>query len=200
VQHGHLTLDCEAKTLAELLRDAGYQTVGLCANPHLSEARQFTRGFEEYFEMWRTKGIVHRLTDKLRWAKQRLKQRADCIFPAHRTLARLTDALQWHCDHGTRAGMINRQLRSWFRSQRDEERPCFVFINYTEAHLPYTMVPPFYRLSLGTPSDIRRAMDLNQDPRLHLATGAGMKDGDFDLLCRTSGRQGRERGDACRRS
>ena len=38
------------RMLAEILRDAGYQTLGFCTNPNLSKTANFDQGFSEYFQ------------------------------------------------------------------------------------------------------------------------------------------------------
>ncbi|MGD9494946.1 MAG: sulfatase-like hydrolase/transferase [Armatimonadota bacterium] len=182
VQHGHLTLDCEARTLAEVLSDAGYHTIGICANPHVSASRLFDRGFAEYHEMWRGKGPAHRVVDKARHVAQRAKLSLDSRLEATSLPVRLSDRRAWHCDHGTRARLINRRLARSL--QQAPDTPRFVFLNYLEAHLPYAMVPPFYRISMPDAHLVRRALRLNQDPRLHTATGAGMGPEEFELLGR----------------
>ncbi|MHC4265650.1 MAG: sulfatase-like hydrolase/transferase [Planctomycetota bacterium] len=43
------------KTLAEVLSRARYHTAGFSCNPWISEERGFTKGFDEFHEMWRPK-------------------------------------------------------------------------------------------------------------------------------------------------
>jgi arylsulfatase A-like enzyme len=48
------TLPSELYTLAEILRDSGYDTVGIVGNPVLSHERQFDQGFATWIETWHT--------------------------------------------------------------------------------------------------------------------------------------------------
>jgi arylsulfatase A-like enzyme len=50
---GSLRLPDEAVTLAELLREAGYRTVGYTANPWIGSSYNFQQGFDSYTEIWR---------------------------------------------------------------------------------------------------------------------------------------------------
>jgi arylsulfatase A-like enzyme len=49
----HLELAEEHVTLAELLRQAGYQTGGICCNPWIGPRNGFVQGFDTYDEVWR---------------------------------------------------------------------------------------------------------------------------------------------------
>lgn len=44
------------ETLAELLSEAGYETVGMAENPMLSKRNGFDQGFDAYQELWREEG------------------------------------------------------------------------------------------------------------------------------------------------
>ncbi len=42
----------------------------------------------------------------------------------------------------TDSGIANAEVAAWLR-QRDRDRPFFLFVNYVDAHLPYTPPPPY---------------------------------------------------------
>ncbi len=50
IVHSQPVLSGALVTLAELLRDAGYRTIGVAANRHLQEGSGFEQGFDHYFE------------------------------------------------------------------------------------------------------------------------------------------------------
>ncbi len=60
VQHGatqeHLRLDRDAATLAEILRNAGYETFGASANPVVGSISGLDQGFREFRDVWRQPG------------------------------------------------------------------------------------------------------------------------------------------------
>ena len=55
VTQRRLVLRDEAVTLAEVLREHGYATTGICENPMLSALRGYDQGFDCYFEPWRSR-------------------------------------------------------------------------------------------------------------------------------------------------
>jgi len=52
------TLSEGVDTLAETLRQAGYQTVGITENATIPAAGGFSQGFDQYHETWRLEGIL----------------------------------------------------------------------------------------------------------------------------------------------
>ena len=87
---GSLRLPDGEVTLAEILRDAGYRTVGYTANPWLGSTYNFQQGFDTYGETWRevpegsddtgasiTNGKVERF---LRWRQEHPEAREQPFF------------------------------------------------------------------------------------------------------------------------
>ncbi|MBU0755527.1 MAG: sulfatase [Planctomycetes bacterium] len=60
IAHGvtqeHWMLEDDARTLAEVLGENGYRTVGIAENPMLSTAFHFNQGFEAFHEIWQEAG------------------------------------------------------------------------------------------------------------------------------------------------
>jgi len=50
---GHLRLEAEFRTMAELFRDAGYRTLGYAANPWVGRQYGLDQGFDTYEEIWK---------------------------------------------------------------------------------------------------------------------------------------------------
>lgn len=46
-------LEEDLTTLAEVLSDSGYTTIGICENPLISKSKQFDQGFSEFHEVWK---------------------------------------------------------------------------------------------------------------------------------------------------
>lgn len=109
----HPYLDEEFETLAERLKAAGYQTAGLSSNGFVCAQRGFDQGFEEFWippgEGAAEYAFVSRALD--RWGVGQTPATAD---------------------------LMHQRLGRWFREQRDPEKPFFIFLNYIEAHAPYT--------------------------------------------------------------
>jgi len=56
-------------TLAEVLKNTGFHTAGLSCNVWVSHERGFTKGFDEYYEMWRKKNysVVNKQSGQMEW-------------------------------------------------------------------------------------------------------------------------------------
>jgi len=117
--HEHLNLTDDHATLAEHLRDAGYETMGVSNNPWITERMGMTQGFESYHEPWR---------DRVSGGRFDLN-----IF----------------VDPGTHgmvdAGAADTEalIGEWLDA-RDDARPYFLFVNLIEVH-GYYDPPEAYR-------------------------------------------------------
>jgi len=56
ISHGasqeNVVLDTDLTTLAEILSENGYSTVGIIGNPNLDDSRNYGQGFQKYYELW----------------------------------------------------------------------------------------------------------------------------------------------------
>ena len=155
-QHGadndHLRLAGELVTIAELLRDAGYETYLYSANPHISAEEDFAQGFSAADHPW---------SESLRRAALEILR--EKIDPGDRTSAlaekvRLGRVGKWDIKASGR--LTERALRGWL-AQRDGEKPWFAFLNYMEAHRPY--IPPReYRERMMTPAEVERSYEIDR--------------------------------------
>lgn len=145
----------EVPTLAERLRDNGYETAGFSCNPHLSPEFGFTRGFEDLRRNW----VGRRLdSDIYPWGEFVSNKRFDgplrypealyqLFTSEHSVRKSLVDGLRRklnhtslnlpnrYQDHGARDVFSDIRNRDW-----DDEKPTFYFANLMEAHIPYN--PP----------------------------------------------------------
>ncbi len=123
-QHGvdtkSITLESKSPTLAELLSDAGYDTVAFFSNPWLLDSISGAmRGFREQH--------VVEVTDF-----QMLKAKGFDVFKGY--------------DQG--GPELVREISRWLET-RDSQRPFFLFLNLLEAHLPYKPPPDYCREHLA---------------------------------------------------
>jgi len=114
----HPYLDVQFDTLAEKLRSAGYQTVGLSSNAVLGPSRLVGQGFETYW----TPAVGGRPDPVRHTLAARLAQELSLDTPA---------AL---------SEQMHEQLARWFGRQYKADRPFFVFLNYLDAHQPFAPV------------------------------------------------------------
>ncbi|HTF33985.1 MAG TPA: sulfatase [Myxococcota bacterium] len=119
----HLYLENSIPTLAERLRDRGYDTVGISANAFVGPSFGLQRGFEDLADV-----------DDFATSSQDPLRR-HLIFGALLGLLRDPEPLP---DKG--GGLEIRLAHHWLdRHARTatRERPFFLFVNFMEAHLPY---------------------------------------------------------------
>jgi uncharacterized sulfatase len=151
------TLGDDTVTLAELLRDSGYKTVGFCNNPLLGAVdNQLDRGFDEFYNYGGAFPNYPTISDTRPRAGGRLAERYT------RLMRRIVAPIQNHFAHNNLLlrvamhplivplwqhslnfkGNTRHSLRDavgYLRAHRRAEsrRPIFAFINLMETHLPY---------------------------------------------------------------
>lgn len=125
-------------TIAEVLRDRGYYTVALVANPWVSRARGFDQGFDRYLELWQIRDdvpLMFRAANRLGWTRWPFQDN-----PQH--------------DKGA---MLASRLAEDTIAKLDSQTPLLLFVNLVDAHPPYWAPEP-YRLSLVPPQAIARGI------------------------------------------
>lgn len=153
----HRYLDDRFVTLAEILQRAGYDTAGFSSNSVAGSIYNLQQGFARFEDVWRL----------------RAKAGDD---PLVRILP--TAVLRW-LETGTTegdkgAGLVNGLVEGWLegRASAGDRRPFFFFVNYVEAHLPYSAPEPWRSQFLRGPLT----------PRLAAVTSADASDVVFQLM------------------
>jgi len=150
--YGHLRLDDDETTMAEILRSVGYRTVGFSKKAWLSRGMGTLQGFEQYedfrIESPRNRLFVPRLAASVR------------ALRFGRTRA--------HADAGGKA--IATAAARWIRNRaRARDRgPFFGFVNFNEAHLPFLPPRPYFLRFAGRMPG-REALIANLDPMPYIA-------------------------------
>lgn len=163
-QHGvnveHRFLEPNIPTLAETLQQVGYQTAAFSTNAWVGPHFGLDRGFEHFSALWR---IIPSMgaAPFPRWEKALRK----------RVLERY--------DKGARK--LNKQVRRWWKEERDLDRPYFLFGLYLDAHLPY-QPPRDYAERLLQGEALRNARSANQDAWAYMAGEVAMTSQDFEGL------------------
>jgi arylsulfatase A-like enzyme len=124
-------LDDGIPTLASLLRNRGYFTAAVAANLYMRPEFGLDRGFEQ-FEIPRPVPIL----DAENWYMLRR--------PMRRILSYGFDTAQFDRLY-SRSQDINRELFALFARHTGPNAPFFAFLNYMDAHFPYTAPAPFDR-------------------------------------------------------
>jgi arylsulfatase A-like enzyme len=158
-EHGanqeNLKLSHNFPTIASLLQDKNYTTIGLSSNDWLRRDHGMDQGFEIFLEK---EAFRHSLP----W----------------RVLNRLSGYRLY------REGIIRRrtprQLETAFELIQEEHSPFFMFINLMDAHLPYHPAPFFRHFVEGEYRD--RMWKVNQEPARYLTGLCEMSPEDFRIL------------------
>ncbi|MBN1341193.1 MAG: sulfatase-like hydrolase/transferase [Phycisphaerae bacterium] len=148
-EHGanwhHLWVDGKFPTAAEILKKAGYQTMGLTNNTFIGTLTNLSRGFDGFIQPWAIQWVRGNLLYDLL---------ARALYPGHHIGTWLGVAT--HQDNG---GKYTNQLVARFLEQRDPARPFFMFINYMEPHEPYRPPLPHRRVFIK-PEEIENSYRL----------------------------------------
>ncbi len=115
-------------TVAEILRNEGYQTYMFSENPHISRKGNFSQGFDAVEHPWSKK-----YKDEAIEIVRRKVTTQDRSSEFYRTI-RFSNLTHWTIKAS--GELVQRGLEEWLR-QYDRDRPFFAFLNYMEAHRPY---------------------------------------------------------------
>ena len=129
--HGSEFLDENLVTVAELLRDSGYQTFAWAANPHVSAAENFLQGFDVQKHPFDADAEAR----AIEIFKRKVPESVSTRELAERAEARGTNP--WVIKA---AGELGRENLATWLDARDANRPFLAFFNYMEAHRP--LIPP----------------------------------------------------------
>ena len=141
-------LDCDDRVLAELLSDAGYETLGFTNNLNLQPWRQYDRGFDRFTGGWRWQAMQPDVFDweatlsAADWRRPgkvatTVRELFESDVDTTRSLAWLVNRLRRKLGNGPFRDSGLRQARAWIRDAIDETRDQFLFCNLMEAHWPY---------------------------------------------------------------
>jgi arylsulfatase A-like enzyme len=182
---GHKQLDADLPTLAELLRDAGYETVGVSNNTWISEEFGFGRGFETFRKTWQ---YVQTETDLGRVARTeegaaKFRALARTLFDGN-PVANLVNTVYgqfFRKKEDSGAKSTNDWIGDWVESRRSAS-PFFLFVNYLEPHLPYRPPREYARPFLPDHTDYEGAMAVPQDAWRYVAGQTDHDREDFEAL------------------
>jgi arylsulfatase A-like enzyme len=171
--------------LAERLRRAGYETVGLSANPWVTDHFWFTAGFDrfktdvEYF--WGgadTSGLGR--FDSLGEKIAELRRRTS-VADAPATFVNVTyrKLLANRRDSGARR--LTTDAVRWL-NRRSSDDPFFLFCNFTEPHLRYDPPDDLARKELPAGVDLTTARSVEQDQWAYVTGQLDLTDEDFEIL------------------
>jgi arylsulfatase A-like enzyme len=136
----------ELPTLAEILRDAGYRTLGVTANfVHVNERWGFARGFDA----WKSFSVEVADESEVLW---RYEHQPGAFVPLR----------------APNGAEVNREVLE--RLDAADDRPAFLYVHYMEPHAPYTPRAEHLTALIGTDSPEAGAFATN-DYLVQIARG-----------------------------
>ncbi len=165
----HQWLDDDFQTIAEVLRLYGYKTLAYSNNPIASPILNLGQGFDVFettnFGRMLAVGVLPdpELADFL--MVNVAKYHFQGVIPM---------------DEG--AQKTNEVVKRWIADAHQAETPFLVFINYMEAHIPYSPPKPYVTPYLSEDIDLAEAMSVNQEVIPYLAGQVQMGAKDFEIL------------------
>ena len=162
--------------LPEILKGAGYQTVGFSNNPWIGRNFGFDRGFENLYEIWNPSTGQSLLIKTLKKVRKSVPQKF------HPALSNLKSRMSWFFPSDSGASSTLAMLKKWLQESYSADRPLFAFFNFMEPHLPYTPSPPFNRKFLDSHLKHKNIRKINQDYLRFIASRADMDADDFAIL------------------
>jgi arylsulfatase A-like enzyme len=109
----------EATTLAEVLDEAGYLTVGITANPHLNRSFNFDQGFDQYFDSDAVYTFMKKASEQRHYKSSR-------VATAPEMFEIVLDSLDYHPDQGPYYVQVDMmEVHEWYRGDRSLTRPPF---------------------------------------------------------------------------
>ena len=142
LMHGGLRLLPGYKTLAEVMRENGFRTVGFHSNPFLSRVLGWNRGFEEYYAFLEEikspsaavtrGGVIKKIVRTVVRGRIGYSRRVQSLLK--RIYYRFTDFQVPYLE----AEKLNQIVFEWVRENRD--RRFFLWMHYMDPHIP--LIPP----------------------------------------------------------
>ncbi|MFD1585886.1 sulfatase [Halorientalis brevis] len=181
----HKQLEPDVSVLAEVFRDAGYETVAVSNNTWISEEFGFNQCFETFYKTWQ---YVQSDTDLGRIARQeegldKITRAAKALFEGN-PVSNLANAIYGQFFRKTDddgAARTNEWINDWLDT-RDDSRPFFLFVNYLEPHLEYRPSKEHAIDHLPGGVTYEEAMEVSQDAWEYIAGTNEMADEDFEIL------------------
>ncbi len=142
--YGNPSLDRSVPTMAQWLADLGYETRSATRNPWIVPETGLTRGFDTAIDI----RAAARMGPMAKWGRRAAAAGLPlgAIRGAWQALNRRIEARMQ--DAG--ASRINATVERWLDA-REQSRPFFLFIDYMEAHGPYT-APDAHRRRFLSPA------------------------------------------------
>lgn len=136
-------------TMAEALTKHGYKTVGFCRGDWVSNSTGLTRGFQEYYNL-HFSNFQHKMKRLINYFH-------------------IKGVDTWSYE-------INKKVKKWINANNS---PFFMFIHYSELHLPYSLPNAYRKKFVSTPDE--ELQKVNQNPKEYYSGRIKMTEQDFQI-------------------
>ena len=174
VENGHLWLDDDFTTIAEVLSSRGYETALFSANPYLCSTTNLAQGFEV---TW----VTYYLRKLSMFSLEHLAEKWGIVPP-----------VSW-LDREFGGAITNHLAGQWLDVHAERDAPLLMFVNLMEAHLPY-LAPKSYLRMFMTDEQVKRSYELRRraygsivdavNDRFNLEGGGFLQESDREVLRR----------------
>ncbi|MCJ0619383.1 sulfatase [Haloarcula hispanica] len=158
-----------SKTIAEVLREQGYQTGGFSDNPFVSSYFNYNRGFDYFidYENWIGDSSDMKLKDINRFIRQQVgptipKGRIyDILKAGYDSILKYIESTGANANSNDEA--VVDQALNWIAEANDSDKPYFAWVHLMDAHHPYGYFPE-HRHALNIPTDREHIRMPSVDP------------------------------------
>lgn len=170
-----------SKYLPLILKNKGYQCIGISNNPFICKAFGFNVGFDIFIDQYSSYSEFG-FSDKLKiiFRNNKLRKKLRKMF--EQFTRKIMICYRLNSGKGDKGAYKTVSLIKQFLSQNiiTKNRPFFLFLNFFDPHLPYTPPSPFNDIINKIP--FWKKYTLNQDYMKLISNKAKMSKNDFEIL------------------
>lgn len=163
----HLSYDHRYPLLPEVLREAGYCTLGVSSNSWMSDEFGVTHGFTHYRKLWQYPYTAPAIAPETRGWRAQLARRVNRLYWRHVFPRR------------NRAQHVNQHIRALLTQA---PAPFFLYAIYWDTHLPYLAQGANRTRWLPPDVDQAHARQVNRNPWTYMTGQTPMSAEDFAIL------------------
>jgi arylsulfatase A-like enzyme len=166
-----LYLDNKVITVAEILREKGYNTIGFSSNDWVSRSTNLTKDFKTFYESSELSSNFYFQNDVLN--KVFHKWKIESI------LERILSKTRFK--HSITEKVLN-LTKSYIKKYSKSEEPFFIFMNFMDAHLPYYPKKKYLEMFLPSNATGERIKYLRDNFRQCRVQIEKLSRADFEIL------------------
>lgn len=141
----HLYLDDKYPTMAQILKEEGYETAGFSSVGYVSRKTGLDRGFANFYESFHKDGLRNQLDS----------------YTMRYKIIRFFSLFFERIRRDTIPGrIVNWKVKNWFRN-RKRSKPFFLFVHYIDAHKPYRFNSYYNRLFISNEKKLNLSKDIS---------------------------------------